>query len=111
MDLSKYDIIKNIIVTTKSASLNEKFSKLTFHVHRDANKIMIKDAIEKIWNVKVDKVHTVTIKGKQKAFGRRSFVSSDKKKAIVTLRDGHKINLPGQFETMGVESKETAKGK
>lgn len=101
MELSVYDIIKRIIVTEKSADLFKKFGKLTFEVHRESNKILIRQAVEKIWSVKVKSVHVIKCPGKNKMFGRRSFKSPDRKKAIVTLKEGYRIELPGHFETMG----------
>ena len=116
MDLSIYDIIKDISVTPKSRILFDKLGKITFQVHKESNKIMIKNAIEKIWDVKVRDVRVMNLKGKTKKFGRRSFETPDRKKAIVTLKKGHKIDLPGQFESMGVPSatedkSDTGKGK
>jgi large subunit ribosomal protein L23 len=101
MELSVYDIIKRIIVTEKSADLFKQFGKITFEVHRDSNKIMIRQAVEKIWNVKIKSVHVINCPGKNKLFGRKSFTSPDRKKAIVSLKEGYKIELPGHFETMG----------
>ncbi len=104
MELTVYDIIKSIIVTEKSADLFKRLGKLTFEVHKDSNKVMIRQAIEKIWDVKVKNVCVMNCPGKNKFLGRRAFKSSDKKKAIVTLKEGYKIELPGHFETMGTES-------
>jgi len=108
MELSIYDIIKKRIITEKSESLFKKFGKLTFEVHKAANKIMIRNAVEKIWDVKVANVWVVTCPGKKKMFGRKSFKSPDRKKAFIKLKDGYKIDLPGHFETMGVQE---SKGK
>ncbi len=65
---------------------------------------MVREAVEKIWDVKVDNVRMLTCPGKSKVFGKRTFKSSDKKKAVVTLKKGYKIDLPGHFETMGVQT-------
>jgi large subunit ribosomal protein L23 len=109
MDLSIYDVIKDISISDKSRALFDKLGKITFEVHKDANKIMIRNAAEKIWNVKIKDIRVMNVKGKQKTFGRRIFQSPGKKKAIVTLKPGYKIDLPGQFESMGVAgSKEKA---
>ena len=105
MELSVYDIIKKIIVTEKSADLFKRLGKLTFEVHKESNKVMIRQAVEKIWNVKVENVCISISAGKKRSFARNEFCSSDKKKAIVTLKKGYKIDLPGHFETMGVEEK------
>lgn len=104
MELSIYDIIKKTLKTPKSFDVYRKLGKITFEVHKSSNKIMIKQAVEKIWDVKVDNVHVMTVPGKVKSFGKRSFKSSDRKKAIISLKKGYKIDLPGQFETMGVQS-------
>lgn len=103
MELSIYDIIKRRIITQKSVDLYKKFGKLTFEVHKDANKIMVREAVEKIWDVKVDNVRIMNYEGKNKLFGRRAFKSPDLKKAMVTLKSGYKIELPGSFETMGAQ--------
>lgn len=72
-------------------------NKYTFIVDRRANKTEIRKAIEDIFDVKVDKVYTMTIKGKKKRMGRFEGRRPNRKKAIVTLKPGHKIPL---FEGM-----------
>lgn len=104
MELSIYSIIKKRVITPKSLDVYKKYGKVTFEVHTDANKIMIKQAVEKIWNVKVDSVRVLTVPGKTRSFGRRSFKSTDGKKAIIALKKGYKIDLPVHFETMGAQS-------
>lgn len=101
MELKVYDIIKQPIMTSRSFELYRKLGKLTFEVHKEANKTMIKDAIQKIWNVKVANVCVVTVPAKLKAFGRKEFLTPAKKKAIITLKKGYKIEIPGMFESMG----------
>ena len=101
MDLSIYDVVKNIIITGKSTNLYNAFGHITFEVHKLANKGVIKDAIEKIWKVKVDSVRVLCMPGKSKTFGRKKFKTSNKKKAVVSLKKGYKIDLSGHFETMG----------
>lgn len=102
MELNIYDVIKRGINTPKSIELHKKLGQLTFEVNKSANKIIVRQTVEKIWNVKVDKVRILNIKGKNKEFARRSFKTSGVKKAIVTLKKGYSIELPGHFETMGV---------
>ena len=101
MDLNIYDVIKTIMVTEKSTHLYNSFGQITFEVHKLANKGVIKDAIEKIWSVKVNSVHVVKIPGKSKTFGRKKFTTPNRKKAIISLKKGYKIDLSGHFETMG----------
>ena len=62
----------------------------TFIVKKDANKTQIKQAVEKIFDVKVEKVNTVTCKGKLKRMGRHEGYTPDRKKAIVTLKEDSK---------------------
>lgn len=101
MELSIYDIIKKPVISSRSLELYRKLGKITFEVHKSANKSMIKDAIEKIWNVKVADVCVVNLPGKIKMFARKEFKTPAKKKAIITLKKGFKIEIPGMFESMG----------
>ena len=75
MALSIYDIVKKRIITEKSSGIFKKTGKLTFEVHKSANKIMIRQAVEKIWDVKVENVRVITCPGKTKVFARRSLRS------------------------------------
>lgn len=90
------DIIIRPVVTEKSMDLLAD-NKYTFIVDRKANKTEIKNAIEKIFDVRVDKVRTMNVKGKTKRMGRFEGKTPTRKKAIVTLKPGHKIRL---FEGM-----------
>ena len=102
MDVKNFGIIKKVLVTGKASGLRDKSGKFTFQVHKNANKISIKKAVEAIWNVEVDAVNVMNCKGKNKLFARKPFRSQDMKKAIVTLKKGQKIDLPGGYESMGV---------
>jgi len=104
MELSIYDIIRRTLVTPKSVHLYKKFAQYTFEVHTAANKSMIRDAVEKLWSVKVDKVRVVAVKGKLKVFNRRPYQTTPGKKAIITLKKGYKIEIPGMFESMASEA-------
>ncbi len=77
------DIIKRPVITEHSMNLGEK--KYTFEVDPRANKIQIKNAVEEIFGVKVEKVNTMNYKGKFRRFGRYSGYRPDRKKAIVKL--------------------------
>ncbi|MDD3268045.1 MAG: 50S ribosomal protein L23 [Syntrophomonadaceae bacterium] len=90
------DIIIKPVVTEKSMSLLAD-SKYTFIVDKKANKTEIKNAIEKIFEVKVEKIYTMNVKGKPKRMGRFEGHKPDRKKAIISLKAGHKIRL---FEGM-----------
>lgn len=83
------DIIKRPVLTEKGyAGIAEK--KYVFIVDKSANKIEIKQAIEKLFNVQVDYVNTVNCKGKLKRMGRNEGYTPDTKKAIVKLKDSSK---------------------
>ena len=87
-----HDVIIKPVVTEKSMNLLVD-NKYTFIVDRKANKTEIKNAIENIFNVKVEKVYTINVKGKPKRLGRFEGRTPDRKKAIVTLKPGQKIRL------------------
>ena len=92
--LSNYrDIIKAPIITEKSANIAADEKTYVFKVDVKANKSQIKDAIEKIFNVKVEKVNTVNVHPKKKRVGRYAGLTNRKKKAIVTLKEGSSIEL------------------
>lgn len=94
---SPYEILEQPLVTEKSVMTAEQ-GKYTFRVSRDANKIEIAQAVEQIFNVKVDKVNTVTVRGKKKRVGRHPQGQTPTwKKAIVTLQPGQKLDI---FEGM-----------
>ncbi|BCV23143.1 50S ribosomal protein L23 [Moorella sp. Hama-1] len=86
------EIIIRPLVTEKSTGLMAD-NKYTFLVAPGANKIEIKHAIEKLFNVKVLKVNTLVDRGKLRRVGRFQGRQSDRKKAIVTLRPGDKIQV------------------
>ena len=81
------DLIIKPLVTEKS-SLFQSEGKYFFHVKKDSNKIEIRNTIEKLYDVKVKKVNTVTARGKNRQHGRIRGKCSDWKKAIITLSEG-----------------------
>lgn len=87
------DIIKGPIITEKSMGLQQNENTITFSVDVKANKTQIKQAIEKIFNVKVESVNTVNVKPKKKRVGRYVGKTNRKKKAIVKLKEGSSIEL------------------
>lgn len=95
------EIILRPLVTEKSTEGVTKENKYTFQVHRKANKIQIKNAVEALFKVKVMKVTTISLRGKMRRFGRAVGKTSDWKKAQVTLKEGDRIQIPGLelFET------------
>ncbi len=86
------DVIEEVVVTEKSAANAEK-GIYTFKVAKSANKIQIKDAVEKTFGVKVASVNTLNTKAKSKRVGRYTGTTKTYKKAIITLKDGQQINL------------------
>ncbi len=87
-----YEVIRAPLITEKTTNGSEH-SQVTFRVSMDATKTEIKQAVEGLFKVKVKAINTVTVKGKTKVFRGRPGVRSDWKKAIVSLVDGHKIDV------------------
>ena len=87
------DVIKAPIITEKSATLSENGNVITLSVDPKANKTQIKQAVEKIFDVKVEKVNTINVKPKTKRVGRYTGLTNRKKKAIVKLKEGSSIVL------------------
>ena len=79
------------VITEKSTHIKENFRTVAFKVLRDANKIEIKDAVEKIFKVKVQSVRTANFHGKKRRQGRYTGRRPDWKKAYVTLKQGEKM--------------------
>ena len=86
------DIIKAPIITEKASTLKEN-NVYTFSVDVKANKTQIKQAVEKIFDVKVEKVNTINVKPRKRRVGRYTGLTNRKKKAIVTLKEGSSIEL------------------
>ncbi|MEK6715139.1 MAG: 50S ribosomal protein L23 [Candidatus Omnitrophota bacterium] len=89
--MDNYDIVKTLIRTEKATLLYEPNAKYAFWVNRVANKLQIKKAVEQIYKVKVDRVNTHILKGKAKRIRYQLGYTSDWKEAIVTLKEGNKI--------------------
>ena len=83
------DIILKPVLTEKGYD-GIASKKYTFYVKKDANKVEIKMAVEKLFGVQVDKVNTMNCKGKLKRMGRNEGYTPDRKKAIVTLKEDSK---------------------
>lgn len=90
------DVLIRPVVSEKSLGLMEE-NKYTFIVDNNANKIEIKKAVEELFKVKVLKVRTLKVPGKNRRMGRYEGKTPERKKAIVTLRPGDKIEV---FEGM-----------
>lgn len=87
------DVILAPIVTEKSANISADERKVELKVARDANKIQIRQAVEKIFNVKVTNVNTINVRPKKKRVGRYTGTTKAYKKAIITLAEGSKLDL------------------
>jgi large subunit ribosomal protein L23 len=81
------------LMTEKSMQQKEELNAVTFQVALDANKVEIRQAVEKVFNVKVADVRTSSREGKWKRMGKHEGRRASWKKAVVTLRPGHKIEL------------------
>jgi len=89
----QYDIIIRPLITEKTSIQKEDFNQVSFEVDRRANRVEIRRAIEKIFNVRVADVRTMQIKGKVKQRGRIVGKRRDWKKAIVKLMPGERIDF------------------
>ncbi len=90
---SLYSVIKKPLFTEKGSNLKESQNKILVEVAKDANKLDVKKAIEEIFKVKVDKVATITTNGKWKRYGKSIGKRPDRKKAIITLKKGEKLDF------------------
>lgn len=88
-----HEIIRRPLITEKSTQQKEENRQYVFEVDPRANKIEIKEAVEQLFKVKVLKVRTLNVLGKIKRLGRRYGKRPDWKKAIVTLREGDRIDF------------------
>jgi large subunit ribosomal protein L23 len=86
-------IVRRPMITEKSTRQKEEGRQYVFEVDRDANKIEIQSAIERLFKVKVLQVRTSNVLGKVKRLGRRYGKRADWKKAIVTLKEGDRIDF------------------
>jgi len=91
--MNPYEIIKGPLITEKSTIQKETSNQLTFEVDRKSNRVEIRYAVEKAFNVRVEKVRTMQMKGKVKRVGRTLGKRRDWKKAIVTLAKGENIEF------------------
>ena len=90
------DVLKKPILTEKSLRLMDEENKYTFDVDVRCNKVEIKEAVEKLFNVKVEKVNVMNIRPKTKRVGRYEGKTNRRKKAIVKLAEGNKIDIFGE---------------
>jgi large subunit ribosomal protein L23 len=91
-DWRHYDVIVSPVITEKATMASEA-NKVVFNVRKNATKPQIKAAVEKLFDVKVESVNTLVRKGKTKVFRGFRGAQSDVKKAVVTLAEGHRIDV------------------
>jgi large subunit ribosomal protein L23 len=86
-------VLEAPVISEKSTIVAEKDKQIVFKVQRNATKKQVKSAVEAMFNVEVDAVRVLNVKGKQKRFGRSLGQRSDWKKAYVKLKSGHDIEF------------------
>jgi large subunit ribosomal protein L23 len=91
-DPRHYDVILSPVITEKATTASEH-NKVVFKVASTATKPQIKEAVEKLFDVKVKSVNTLVRKGKKKIFRNTRGQQSDQKRAVVTLEEGHRIDV------------------
>ncbi len=89
--MNRYEVIRRPSVTEKAVNKKENERTLCFEVHIDANKTQIKDAVEKLFRVRVESVNTSITAGKLRRRGAQSGYRSDWKKAYVKVKAGEKV--------------------
>jgi large subunit ribosomal protein L23 len=91
--MDMYKIIEKPLVTEKGTVMLSEGNRVTFKVHQDANKIEIREAVQKIFSVTVLQVNTQIVRGKRKRFGKAMGQTKSWKKAMVQLKEGDKIEI------------------
>ena len=86
-------IIRKPIFLTEKSNLQRGQNQVVFEVLRDANKVQIKDAVQKLFSVKVESVNTMVYRGKDRRMGRGYAKMQNWKKAVVTLAEGENIDF------------------
>lgn len=90
-----FSILLGAHISEKATRLMETNNQIVFRINKTANKLEVKQAVETLFDVKVHNVRTLNVHGKSKRFGRSLGKRSDWKKAYVTLKEGHRIDLVG----------------
>jgi large subunit ribosomal protein L23 len=91
-------VIRRPIILTEKANLLRQKNQVVFEVRRDANKVQIRDAVQKLFNVKVTSVNTMLFRGKERRMGRGYAKMQNWKKAVVTLKEGDTIDFFAESE-------------
>ncbi|SLM48512.1 50S ribosomal subunit protein L23 [Nitrospira japonica] len=93
MKLDLHRVLIQPLLTEKVTAMRESNNTVSFLVHPEANRLQIKQAVETLLKVKVERVNVLNVQGKIKRLGRFSGKRSDWKKAFVKLKDGEKLEL------------------
>ncbi len=93
MSADHYRVLEKPLITEKSTMMQEHGNRVMFQVNRNANKMQIKDAVQKVFNVTVLDVNTINVKPKSRRFGRHIGQTKAWKKAIVLLKEGDRIDF------------------
>ncbi len=97
IDPALYEVIRKPVVTEKSTMAGE-FNKVTFMIAPDATKKTVKESVEALFGVEVVKVNTINTQGKTKRFRGRIGKRNDRRKAVVTLKEGQSIDLAAEIK-------------
>ena len=106
IDLNIFEVIVGPVVSDKAYRLNKTQKKLALLVHPQANQPLIKQALQRLFDVKVDSVNIIVRKGKMRRSGRREIQGSLTKIAIVTLAKGYSLDLFDQSGSSVVAEKQ-----
>lgn len=90
------DVLKKPVLTEKTMTLQAEENKYTFDVDVNANKTEVKQAVEAMFNVKVESVNIMNVKPKAKRMGKYEGKTNRRRKAIVKLAEGNEINYFGE---------------
>ena len=93
MNVGMHWILVQPLLTEKITGLREKSNTVGFVVHPEANRVQVKQAVESLLKVKVEKVNLMNVRGKMKRLGRFAGRRSDWKKGFVTLKEGEKLEM------------------
>lgn len=104
MDLNIHDVIRGPVISDKAYKINKQLNRLVLKIHPDANKPLVKQAVERLFDVKVDKVNIIVRKGKERMSRRQVVVGKLTKKAIVTLKEGYSLDLFNQANMQAEKS-------
>ncbi len=88
-----YRVITSPLITEKGTLVNEQGNQFLFRVRPEANKVEIRRAVETLFKVKVEKVHTINYEGKKRRVGKSQGQRPRWKKAYVTLAEGQRIDF------------------